>query len=109
VVHFFTEPRNRDVISALVEAGVHWPAPKAVATGVFSGKTFVITGTLPGVSREQASALIESQGGKVSGSVSKNTDYLLAGEAAGSKLAKAEKLGVAILGWDALQNLITNP
>jgi DNA ligase (NAD+) len=109
VVHFFTEPRNRDVISALVEAGVHWPAPKAVATGVFSGKTFVITGTLPGVSREQASALIESHGGKVSGSVSKNTDYLLAGEAAGSKLAKAEKLGVAILGWDALQNLITNP
>ena len=69
----------------------------------------MITGTLPGVSREQASALIESHGGKVSGSVSKNTDYLLAGEAAGSKLAKAEKLGVAILGWDALQNLITNP
>ena len=108
VVHFFNEPRNREVIAKLVEAGVHWPAPKAAATGHLSGKTFVITGTLPGVSREEASALIEANGGKVSGSVSKNTDFLLAGEAAGSKLAKAEKLGVAVLDWGALQNLIEN-
>jgi len=108
VVHFFNEPHNREVIAKLVEAGVNWPAPKAAATGHLSGKTFVITGTLPGVSREEASALIEANGGKVSGSVSKNTDFLLAGEAAGSKLAKAEKLGVAVLDWAALQNLIEN-
>ncbi|MDB5970761.1 MAG: ligase [Hydrocarboniphaga sp.] len=108
VTHFFTEPRNLDVIKALIDAGIHWPAPKAAAAGALSGKTFVITGALPGVSREEASALIESQGGKVSSSVSKNTDFLLAGEAAGSKLAKAEKLGVAILDWFGLQELIKN-
>jgi DNA ligase (NAD+) len=107
VAHFFTEPRNLDVIKALTEAGIHWPAPKAAAVGAFTGQTFVITGALPGVSREEASALIESNGGKVSGSVSKNTDYLLAGEAAGSKLAKAEKLGVAILDWAALRKLLS--
>lgn len=106
VVHFFNEPRNREVIAKLVEAGVHWPAPKAAASGHLSGKTFVITGTLPGVSREEASAAIEAAGGKVSGSVSKNTDFLLAGEAAGSKLAKAEKLGVDILDWADFQKLL---
>lgn len=105
---FFNEPHNREVIAKLVAAGVNWPAPKAAATGHLSGKTFVITGTLPGVSREEAAAAIEAAGGKVSGSVSKNTDFLLAGEAAGSKLAKAEKLGVAVLDWAALQNLIAN-
>lgn len=109
VVHFFCEPRNRAVIAALVAAGIEWPAPKAAVQGVLSGKTLVITGTLPGgVSREQATALIEAQGGKVSGSVSKNTDFLLAGEAAGSKLAKAEKLGVPVLDWAALQNLLAS-
>jgi DNA ligase (NAD+) len=107
VVHFFCEPRNRAVIAALVAAGIEWPAPKAAAQGLLTGKTLVITGTLPGgVSREQATALIEAQGGKVSGSVSKNTDFLLAGEAAGSKLAKAEKLGVPVLDWAALQTLL---
>ena len=107
VVHFFCEPRNRAVIAALVAAGIEWPAPKAAAQGALSGKTLVITGTLPGgVTREQATALIEAQGGKISGSVSKNTDFLLAGEAAGSKLAKAEKLGVPVLDWAALQNLL---
>jgi DNA ligase (NAD+) len=107
VAHFFTESRNLDVIKALTDAGIHWPAPKAVAVGAFTGQTFVITGTLPGVSRDDASALIEANGGKVAGSVSKNTDYLLAGEAAGSKLAKAEKLGVAVLDWAALQKLLS--
>lgn len=109
VVHFFCEPRNRAVIAALVAAGIEWPAPKAAAQGVLTGKTLVITGSLPGgVSREQATALIEAQGGKVSGSVSKNTDFLLAGEAAGSKLAKAEKLGVQVLDWAALQTLLAS-
>ncbi len=103
---FFSEPHNREVIAKLLEAGVNWPAPKAAATGNLSGKTFVITGTLPGVSREEASALIEANGGKLSGSVSKNTDFLLAGEAAGSKLAKAEKLGVSVIDLAALHRLI---
>ena len=106
VAHFFVEPRNRAVIDALLDAGVTWAAPKAAAEGPLSGKTFVITGTLPGLSREQAGALVEQHGGKLSGSVSKNTDFLLAGEAAGSKLAKAEKLGVAVIDLATLQRLI---
>ncbi|WP_293372913.1 NAD-dependent DNA ligase LigA [Nevskia sp.] len=112
IAHFFAEPRNRDVIAQLVRAtdeggaGIHWPAPKAAAEGVLTGKTFVITGTLPGMSRDEASALIEANGGKCTGSVSAKTDYLLAGEAAGSKLAKAEKLGVPVLDLAALKDLL---
>lgn len=112
IAHFFAEPRNRAVIDTLVKpredggAGIHWPAPKAVAEGALTGKTFVITGTLPGLSREEAAALIEANGGKVTGSVSAKTDFLLAGEAAGSKLAKAEKLGVPVLDLAALRGLI---
>ena len=105
-MHFFNEPRNRVVITALLEAGIHWPAPQAATEGPLKGKTLVITGTLPGVSREEAAALIEANGGKVSGSVSAKTDFLLAGEAAGSKLAKAEKLGVPVLDYTALCRLI---
>jgi DNA ligase (NAD+) len=112
VAHFFTEAHNLRVIDALTlpkeqgGAGIHWPAPKAAAGGALQGKSFVITGTLPGVTRDEATALIESNGGKVVSSVSSKTDYLLAGEAAGSKLAKAEKLGVTIVGWDDLKRLI---
>ena len=106
LVHFFNEPRNRAVIAALLAAGIHWPAPQATADGPLKGKTLVITGTLPGISREQAAALIESHGGKVSGSVSAKTDFLVAGEAAGSKLAKAEKLGVPVLDYATLLRLV---
>lgn len=112
IAHFLAEPRNREVIASLVApreaggCGIHWPAPKAASSGALSGKTFVITGTLPGLSREDAAALIEANGGKVSGSVSAKTDYLLAGEAAGSKLAKAEKLGVPVISLDNLRGLI---
>ena len=111
ITQFFAEPRNLAVIDALVTpredggSGLHWPAPKAQAQGPLSGRTFVITGTLP-ESREAVAARIEAAGGKVSGSVSAKTDYLVAGEAAGSKLAKAEKLGVAVLGWEPLIQLI---
>jgi DNA ligase (NAD+) len=104
--HFFAEPRNREVITALLKAGIRWPPPKTSAGGVLSGKTLVITGTLPGLSREEAGALIEAHGGKVSGSISAKTDYLLAGESAGSKLAKAEKLGVAVIDLAGLRALI---
>jgi len=100
--NFFAEPRNREAIDALLAAGIHWPEPKAAAAGPLTGKTFVITGTLPGMTREEAGALIEAHGGKVSGSVSGKTDFLLAGEDAGSKLAKAEKLGVSVIDLSAL-------
>ncbi len=76
------------------------------ADGVLQGKTLVLTGTLPSLSRSDAKALIEAAGGKVSGSVSKKTDYLGAGEAAGSKLTKAESLGVAVLSEDDLTALL---
>ncbi|GGP24610.1 NAD-dependent DNA ligase LigA [Silvimonas amylolytica] len=83
------------------------PEESEVVQGVFTGKTFVLTGTLPTLSRDDAKALIEAQGGKVSGSVSKKTDVVVAGAEAGSKLAKAEELGVAI--WDEAQLLAALP
>lgn len=99
IVEFFAEAHNREVITRLQAAGVHWENV-AVATepGVLAGKTVVLTGTLPTLSRDQAKALIEAAGGKVAGSVSVKTDFVVAGEAAGSKLEKAQSLGVAI--WD---------
>ena len=103
---FLAEPHNRVVITALVNAGVRWPAPKVAEGGALQGKTLVITGTLDGTSRDEARAEIEAAGGRVTSSVSKKTDYLLAGEAAGSKLAKAEKLGVEVLDLAALRALI---
>jgi DNA ligase (NAD+) len=74
--------------------------------GVLQGKTMVLTGTLPSLSRSEAKALIEAAGGKVSGSVSKKTDYLVAGEAAGSKLTKAESLGVSVIHEQQLSELL---
>ena len=99
VVRFFAEAHNREVIAALLNAGVHlapMAAPQATAPGV-AGKTFVLTGTLPTLTRDEAKARIEAKGGKVSGSVSKKTHYVVAGEEAGSKLEKARALGVAVL------------
>lgn len=105
ISRWFTQSKHHDLLTQLREAGVHWPEAAArLAEGPLLGKTFVITGTLP-ISRDEASDFIESQGGKVTGSVSAKTDYLVAGEAAGSKRAKAEKLGVAVLDWDALKKL----
>jgi DNA ligase (NAD+) len=106
VSHFFVEPRNLKVIAALRSAGVSWPEAQAARAGPLSGKTFVLTGTLPGVSRDEAGAMIEAAGGKLSGSVSKKTDYVVAGESAGSKLAKAEKLGVTVIDLDGLRALL---
>lgn len=106
VCRWFADPAHLELLAQLRAAGVRWPEVQAPrGDGPLAGKTFVITGTLP-VSRDGAAALIEEQGGKVTGSVSAKTDYLVAGEAAGSKLAKAEKLGVAVLDWDGLKRLI---
>jgi DNA ligase (NAD+) len=94
------DPRNRDLVARLKEAGVNFKSAlhnPAAALGPFAGKTFVLTGALPTLTREEASAKIEALGGKVSSSVSKKTDYVLAGEEAGSKLEKAQKFGVKII------------
>jgi DNA ligase (NAD+) len=106
ISHFFSEVKNARVIDTLLEhVRVQNPA-RAVASGPLAGKTFVITGTLPGLSREEATELIQAQGGRVSGSVSAKTDYLLAGAEAGSKLAKAEKLKVPVIDLPQLRRLI---
>lgn len=100
VCHFFAEAHNREVIAALCAAGVHWPdieVSPASTNSALAGKTFVLTGTLPTLKRDEAKAMIEAVGGKVSGSVSKKTHYVVAGEEAGSKLEKAQELGLTIL------------
>ena len=100
IAHFFAEPHNREVIAALRAAGVHWKegAPQRASDGPLAGKTVVLTGGLESMSRDDAGAKLEALGAKVSGSVSKKTSFVVAGEAAGSKLAKAQELGVEI--WD---------
>ncbi len=109
VSHFFIEPGNLAVVQALRDAGVNWPQQAPIERrGPLLGKTLVITGTLP-VTRDQAAETIVAAGGKVSGSVSAKTDYLVAGADAGSKLAKAQKLGITILDYDALLNLAQGP
>jgi DNA ligase (NAD+) len=110
VAGFFAEPHNREGIEQLRAAGVHWTegAPQRAAAGRLAGCTLVLTGTLPTLTRDDAKALIEAAGGKVAGSVSKRTDYVVAGTDAGSKLAKAEELGVAVLDETDLRNLIAH-
>ena len=98
IVSFFSHPQTRRMIDRLKDAGVVMTAEKASAgDDRFAGMTFVLTGTLPDMTRDEASALITSHGGKVSGSVSKKTSYVVAGAEAGSKLAKAESLGVPVI------------
>lgn len=97
---FFAEPHNLWVINALQDSGVHWPESEAQAApsdGPLSGKTFVLTGTLTEMTRDEAKAEIQQLGGKVTGSVSKKTDFVVLGEKAGSKLEKAQTLGVSTL------------
>jgi DNA ligase (NAD+) len=99
ILQFFAEPHNRAVIATLRGAGVHWPESTGLqqSAGILAGKTLVLTGTLPTLARDAAKDRIEAAGGKVAGSVSKKTDYVVAGTEAGSKLEKARELGVAIL------------
>jgi DNA ligase (NAD+) len=112
IARFLREPHNREVIGQLRAAGVHWPERGAevpqegAPAGKLSGRTFVLTGTLPTLSREEAKAMIEARGGKVAGSVSKKTDYVVAGAEAGSKLARAEELGLAIVNEDQLRAML---
>lgn len=106
---FFDQPHNREVVEQLRAAGVHWPEGEGTASDAprpLLGKTLVLTGTLPTMSRDEAKALIEAAGGKVAGSVSKKTHYVVAGVEAGSKLAKAEELGVPVLDESGLKALL---
>ena len=109
ITQFFAEPHNREVVEQLRAAGVRWEEsePQAGRTaGTLAGKTFVLTGTLPTLSREAAKERIEAAGGKVSGSVSKKTDYVVAGAEAGSKLTKAQEFGVTIASEEDLLKLL---
>jgi DNA ligase (NAD+) len=105
---FFQQKANRAMIERLREAGVVMSGPRRAraADGKLAGKTFVLTGTLPTLTREEATELIVLAGGKVTGSVSKKTDYVVAGSDAGSKLAKAEQLGIAVIDEDGLRELL---
>jgi DNA ligase (NAD+) len=101
------DPATRALIEDLVSLGLTFEeAGPPPGEGPLAGQTFVLTGTLPDLTREQASALIMAAGGKVTGSVSKNTNYVVAGESAGSKLVKAQSLGVAILDEAGLLELL---
>ena len=109
IVQFFAELHNLEVIAQLRAIGVTWPEGKGrqgARQSALSGKSFVLTGTLPHLSRDEAKGKIEALGGKVVGSVSKKTDYVVVGADAGSKLAKAEELGVALLDEDGLVALL---
>jgi len=108
IARFFTEKHNLEVIGQLKAAGVHWTEEKAeaVVSSAIVGKIFVLTGTLPTLTREQARERIESLGGRVAGSVSKKTDYLVVGSEAGSKLAQALQLDVSVLDENQLLELL---
>jgi DNA ligase (NAD+) len=106
IVDFFEDEYNRKTIAELLEAGVTPIGPKANDSNIFEGMTFVLTGTLPGMTREEAAEIIKNNGGKVSSSVSKKTDYVLAGENAGSKLTKAQSLGVKVINLDEFEEML---
>lgn len=103
---FFSLEETKDMIERLKGLGLNMNSLKEIKDTRFAGKTFVLTGTLPSMTRSEASAIIESFGGKTSSSVSKKTDYVLAGEEAGSKLEKAQKLGVQIISEEELKEMI---
>ncbi len=104
---WFADPYHQSVLDKLRRAGVNLEAEAREQAGhQLDGQTFVLTGTLPTLTREQATALIEDHGGKVVSSVSKNTSYLLMGDSPGSKAEKAAKLGVPVIGEDDLRRLL---
>ncbi len=107
IAHFFKQAHNREVIQALLKTGITWETPKDMHHLPLAGKTFVITGTLNSLSRDDAKAALEKQGAKVTDSVSKKTNYLVLGTEPGSKYDKAKALGIAILDEEALLKLLS--
>lgn len=108
VVNFFSHPQNVELCKRLTAAGLLTASTAKPADDLFKGLTFVLTGTLPTLTRDEAAAMIKAAGGKVSGSVSSKTSYVVAGEAAGSKLTKAQNLGVPVIDEEALRAMIEN-
>lgn len=106
VYGFFSDPGNREILDGILKSGVEILSLTPIAGKALEGKSFVLTGTLPNLTRSQAKALIEASGGKVGNAVSRNTSYLIAGEAAGSKLEAARKIGVEIIDESALMQLV---
>ncbi|MFN2381884.1 MAG: NAD-dependent DNA ligase LigA [Guyparkeria sp.] len=107
---FFKQDHNNEVIDGLLDAGIHWPTPEALAEDApLTDRTFVITGTLPDMTRDEAADRLTALGANVTSSVSKKTTALIAGEAGGSKLAKAERLGVPVLDAEAFARLLNDP
>ncbi len=107
LVNFFNQSQNVQMIENLRESGLNFKCNESVSEGIFTGKTFVLTGTLPSMTRSEASKLISDNGGKVSSSVSKKTHYVLAGEDAGSKLDKANALGITVITEDEFKNMLS--
>ena len=107
IAEFFEEPSNVELVKRLEAAGLQFKGTKKVRGTALAGQTFVLTGTLPTYSRDEAKKMIEDAGGKVSGSVSKKTNYVVAGDDAGSKLDKARQLGVTVIDEDALKTLLS--
>jgi DNA ligase (NAD+) len=108
IVEFFANEKNRGLVDELAALGLEMTAEKKVVGTALAGLTFVLTGTLPTLTREEAKERIESAGGKVSGSVSKKTSYVVAGDEAGSKLDKAVQLGVKVVDEAGLVELLGN-
>lgn len=110
IARFFAERHNVEVIERLRAAGVHWPegVPAASVTSALAGKTFVLTGTLPTLTRDAARELLEARGGKVAATVSQKTDYVVAGAEAGAKLTKAQELGITIIDETQFMELLAS-
>jgi DNA ligase (NAD+) len=106
IIEFFREPKNCELLESLGKAGLRFQGKKKERGTKLAGKTFVLTGTLANLSRDDAKKMIEDAGGRVSGSVSKKTDYIVAGTDAGSKLDKARELGVTVIGEEEMQDLL---
>ncbi len=108
LVSFFSRAENRDIIHRLLQNGVHLESPGLLeqSTAHLAGKSFVLTGTLSGIAREQAKKMIEASGGRVSSAVSRNTDYVVAGSSPGSKLQRAKELGIRVIDESELQRLV---
>jgi DNA ligase (NAD+) len=107
VTSYFSIPKNLEIIEALKNAGLTFEAEEeSQQSNALDGKTFVLTGSLPTLTRKEASELVEMHGGKTTSSVSSNTDYLLAGESAGSKLTKAQKLGIPVIDESTFNSII---
>jgi DNA ligase (NAD+) len=107
VTSYFSIPKNQEIVNALKNAGLTFEAKEdQQQSSSLEGKTFVLTGSLPTMSRKEATELIEMHGGKTTSSVSSNTDFLLAGESAGSKLTKAQKLGITVIDEQTLKSIV---